>query len=77
MIADRPWGTGEGRSKKQAEQRAAREAYLALQAADHADGEAAGGVDGAAGDGDGATGSGVDDGAPQPSAAHRDGEPVG
>ena len=29
-IADRTWGTGTGRSKKQAEQRAARAAYLAL-----------------------------------------------
>lgn len=31
LVEARRWGTGEGRSKKQAEQRAAREAYLALQ----------------------------------------------
>jgi len=31
LVDARPLGTGEGRSKKQAEQRAARQAYLALQ----------------------------------------------
>ena len=38
LVADRDVGRGEGRSKKQAEQRAAREAYLTLQAAAEADG---------------------------------------
>ena len=38
LVAERDVGHGEGRSKKQAEQRAAREAYLALQAAAEADG---------------------------------------
>jgi len=41
LVNDRDVGRGEGRSKKQAEQRAAREAYLALQAAAEADGQAA------------------------------------
>lgn len=45
LVDARRLGTGEGRSKKQAEQRAAREAYLALHqesgdALDHADGGA-------------------------------------
>ncbi len=38
LVDDRDVGRGEGRSKKQAEQRAAREAYLALKAAAEADG---------------------------------------
>ncbi len=77
LIADRHWGTGEGRSKKQAEQRAAREAYLALQASDHPDGQTTGGTDRISGGTDEAAGGGGDDGASRPPSEHRDEEPVG
>jgi ribonuclease-3 len=33
-LAGQPWGQGTGRSKKEAEQRAAREAYARIQAGD-------------------------------------------
>ena len=39
LVAERDVGQGEGRSKKQAEQRAAREAYLRLQTVAEADGQ--------------------------------------
>ena len=78
LIDDRRWGTGEGRSKKQAEQRAAREAYLALQAADEMDGPATEAADrDADADADVGAGAGADDGPPRPSSEHRDEEPVG
>ncbi len=43
-IGDRPVGSGEGRSKKQAEQGAAREAWLLLSASASADGPASAGA---------------------------------
>jgi ribonuclease III len=48
LVDDRRLGTGEGRSKKQAEQRAAREAYLALH---NEPGDGSGNADGDGGSG--------------------------
>jgi ribonuclease III len=64
LIDDRPCGTGEGRSKKQAEQRAAREAYLALQAAGDPEEQEAAAAE---------ANQAAEPTAPEP----RDGEPVG
>lgn len=47
LVADSPWGTGTGRSKKEAEQKAAEAAWTALQHRSHTGAAGVLGVDGA------------------------------